>query len=203
MIQLILLRNSERGLSAVETLAAMMIATVIGSSMFSVLSTGTRVFSQQSVASGLQTDLVGAQSLFLDEAMIAGFSPDGLASSLGTFQAVTSGTASDRVQFIADVNSDGTSDLVTYEVSSGSLRRTVQRRVVGAWESATAEMLANNVQSFALTFLDANRSTLTASQVLSGGTSTARFVRISLAQESSAKGADVSRSLLGEVAFRN
>lgn len=196
-------RSSERGLTAIETLAAMMIATMVGSTMFSVLSAGTRVFSQQSLTSGLQTDLVGAQTILLDEAMIAGFSPDGVASSLGTFQAATTGTTSDRVQFIADMDSNGISDLLTYEVSSGSLQRKVQPRSGSAWSTGTTETLASNVKSFTLTFLDANRAPVSASTVLSNGTSTARYLRVSLGQQALAKGGDVSRSLLGEVAFRN
>lgn len=205
MSEFIVSRRSNRGMSAVETLAAMLISTVLGGTMFSILSAGTRVFSQQSLASGMQTDLAGAQTIFLDELMIAGFSPDGVASSLGTFQAVTTGTTSDRVQFIADVDSDlyGTSDLVTYEISNGSLLRKVQPRVGGAWSTGTTEVLATNVQSFTLTFRAADRTPLNAAQVLSGGTSTARYLQVALAQQASAKGADVSRSLLGEVAFRN
>lgn len=195
--------SSQRGLSTIETLVGVVILGVLSGAGFSVMKSGTVAFSRESRIAGMQTDLAAAETVFLDEAMIAGFSPDGVAGALGTFQAVTAGTSSDRLQFVADVDSNGISDLVTYDLANGAFRRTVQARANGAWAAGSTETLATNVQSLSLTFLDANRAPLTGAQVVAGGTALARYVRISLAASGSSRAGAVSKTLLGEVAFRD
>lgn len=100
-------------------------------------------------------------------------------------------------------SADGVSDLVTYDLSRGALRRTVQARASGAWAASRTDTLATNLPSLSFTFLDAGRAPLTASQVLAGGTTVARYVRISVGTSGSLKAGVVSKTLLGEVAFRN
>lgn len=197
-------RTPRRGTTLIEVLVVTAIFAIVSGTAFALFAGGTRVFSRETVATGLQSDLAGAVNVLLDDASIAGnrYTPteDGALQALGTFQSVATGTSSDSVSFIGDVDSNGVSDLITYQVTGGSLMRRVQARSGSAWGSETAVTLAAGVQSFTLSFLDANRSSLTSAQVLGGG---AKYVRVTLTVLAPSKAGAVSKILFGETAVRN
>lgn len=178
--------------------------TIIGALTSSMVTANLHSFSRETSVSGLQRDLASAHDVLLDETMMAGYSPDGLAGTFGTFTAVTTGTTSDEVQFIADIDSDGDSERILYQTNAdGELLRAVSEWNGSSWDSPVSAVLAADVEAFTLTFLDENRATLTASQVTSGGTGVARFLRISMSAETEIHQETNTRALTGEVSFRN
>lgn len=193
-----------RGSSAVEVLIVTVLLTIIGALTSSMVAANLHSFSRETSVSGLQRDLASAHEVLLDEAMMAGYSPDGLAVSFGTFMSVTTGTNSDEVQFIADIDSDGDSERILYETNAdGELLRAVSEWSGSSWDTPVPAVLATDLQAFTLTFLDENRSTLTAAQVTSGGTGVARHVRISMSSQTEIHQETNIRTLTGEVSFRN
>jgi hypothetical protein len=186
-----------------ELVGSVFVLGVVGHATCTLIANGSKTFSREALAARLQTDLASAQSVFQEDLQTAGYSPDGMAQSLGTFQAAKSGTFADRVEFIADVDSDGVSDLVTYELIDGSLRRGISPWEDDGWQLQTPEVLATGVQSFRLTFLDANRTALTASQVLAGGTEVVHALQLSMTVSGTSKSGAVAKTLFGEISFRN
>jgi hypothetical protein len=155
------------------------------------------LLSEEEITDGL----FGAHDVFLDDVMLAGYSPDGLARDLGAFPSFAPGDSGDRVQFIADLDSDGTSDLVTYEVRGGSLVRTVESRNGDRWEKISSDTLADGVVGFHLRFLGADGTELPADAVAARA-SAARAVRLSLELAGMALDDPVER-LTGEMPLRN
>jgi hypothetical protein len=186
-----------------ELVGSVFVLGVVGHATCTLIANGSKTFSREALAARLQTDLASAQSIFQEDMQTAGYSPDGMAQSLGTFQEVKSGTFADRVEFIADVDSDGVSDLVTYELVEGSLQRGIYPWDDDGWQLQPAEVLATGVQSFRLTFLDGSRNALTASQVLAGGTDVVRGLQLSMTVSGTSKSGAVAKTLFGEVSFRN
>ncbi len=193
----------QRGFSLVEAMMTLLIFSVLGQVALTLVVSGVRIWSREVAAVDLQNDLTGAKSIVLDELITAGFSPDGTASGKTAFRAVTAGTASDRVQFVADVDSDGVSELVTYAIADGRLERSRQRWNGSGWEVPTTDVVGWNVQSFTVTFFDAAGSTLPAAEVVSGGTSSARTVNVSLVAGRPVRGEVIARAFLGSGTFRN
>lgn len=180
--------------------------TIIGAIAFLMMSSGSRVFSREAKSVGYLSDLAGAQTTFLDEVMMAGFSPDGRATAQTAFTAVSTGTTADRVQFIADIDSDGVSDRVTYEVTGSDLRRTVETWDGSAWGAPVTQALLQTVRNFDVTFYDANRAAISDSTVESQGTAAARYVHLYLVVGTASSlpiDRQVVKSLIGQVALRN
>lgn len=195
--------GAERGLSSIEAMIVLIIFGIVSTASFALFGSGIRVFARESVVTGLQNDVVAAQNAFLDEMLIAGFSPDGVATNATALPEVSTSGSLDSVQFIADIDSNAVSDRVTYAVSDGNLRRTIEPRVAGEWGPPVVDTLLTGVDQFQLTFLDKNRASLTDAQVEAGGVSTARFVRVTLSSTGTARAQTLARTLLGEVSFRN
>jgi type II secretory pathway component PulJ len=123
--------HSQRGFSMVENLVMTVLFAMISTALFSVFAAGTRNFSYGTKTVSLQTDLVGALNIFLDDVALTGFSgytatsynpsgmtlgtnPDGTTSldviTPGTALAVTlnggtNGDPPDSIQFLGDIAS--------------------------------------------------------------------------------------------------
>ncbi|MGH7820741.1 MAG: hypothetical protein ACREQ9_13310, partial [Candidatus Binatia bacterium] len=103
------------------------IAVLVGLAVLGHLSLGL-VGGDDDGLRDVQAQLIGAHTTVLDDVMVAGYSPDGVARDLGVFQAATAGNGTDRVQFIADIDSDGRSERIAYEVRDGILLRVIEGR---------------------------------------------------------------------------
>lgn len=107
-----------------------------------------------------------ARDVLLDDAFLAGSSRDGVASREGVFQELRSGTDADRISFVADVNRDGVSDLVGYELVEGDLVRSMRPQRDAAWGPAARAILAHEVRSLQIRLFDGQRKELPAEAVI-------------------------------------
>ena len=199
---------SESGFTLVESLVVLVILRGVLAIATSILASGTVTFSRATTLVELREDLAGAKNVVLDDLSIAGYRPDDLVaagpfvpSPVDSFQAVGLGTNLDSVAFWGDVDSNGTTDRVCYDVVAGVLRRSIQAKA-DACGTVPWDTLATEVQALDLTFLPADRTAaaLTQAQVLAGE---ARYVQVEITIELPAKGGAVTKALRGETAIRN
>ncbi|MGH7822135.1 MAG: hypothetical protein ACREQ9_20420 [Candidatus Binatia bacterium] len=97
------------------------------------------------------------------------------------YQAVDSGADYDRIEFVTDVDTDGVSDRVAYEVKDGTLVRTVRSPAEGEWSESYTNEIVHDVSMFRITFLDESRSPVSPDAVLSTQGAAAKWAHVSLA----------------------
>ncbi|MGH7819400.1 MAG: hypothetical protein ACREQ9_06490 [Candidatus Binatia bacterium] len=119
-------------------------------------------FSPYRAEDSLRAELADAHAVILNDIRRAGDSRDAVAAVLGAFPEVRTGTSSDRVRFVSDVDSDGDSELITYELSRGYVLRTVQHRRPGGWSVEMPVAVLARVRAFTVRFLDQRRTPLSA-----------------------------------------
>jgi prepilin-type N-terminal cleavage/methylation domain-containing protein len=194
------------GFTLIELLAALIVMGVVFATATRLMMASTLHYARENTTVRVEADLAAAKNIFDDDMSIAGYT----ATPSTTFESVTTQTSSDAVTFLGDVDSSGGSfpDRICYQLSGGSL----QRKVVLGGASAPAacgtggfEMLVDDVSGFTLTFLDATRTIIPASNVagILDGTANARYVDLQLTINRSVGSVTISKTVTGEVALRN
>lgn len=88
-----------------------------------------------------------------------------------------------RIQFVADVDSDGTTEQVTYALNSGMITREQRRWTGSAWDTGTGALpLASRITSLSFAYYDASNNVIALSgdppAVSSGGLASIRRIRV-------------------------
>ena len=197
--------RSTHGFTLVELLAVVLISVIVFATATRLMMASTRAFTRETANVRIAQDLAAAKNIFLDDMSIAGYAGNGakLAAN-AVFASVTTQTTSDAVTFEGDVNSDGVTERMCYEVSGGSLVRKVV--ATGAACGTTGfETLVDNVNTFTLTFLDANRAVIPSASAgnIVNGTTIPHYVRLNLTLGPASAGITASKTIQGEVALRN
>jgi prepilin-type N-terminal cleavage/methylation domain-containing protein len=192
----------EDGFTLIELLCAITILGVVLGLTASLFAATTRVFARETLAVELQGDLAGAKNVLLEDLSIAGYSPNPgslVDDPSDIFTSVTIDGNADAVAFLGDIDSDGATEVICYRRSGAFLERVIQDPGTASnWTNAAR--LADDVESFDLTFLRADRSLITDPASIEGGE--ARVVRVELAL-GAVRGTKISRTIVGEVAIRN
>jgi prepilin-type N-terminal cleavage/methylation domain-containing protein len=194
------------GFTLIELLAVLIIIGVVFATATRLMMASTFNYAHESTTVQVEEDLAAAKNIFDDDISIAGYT----ATPSTTFESVITQTTSDAVTFRGDIDSSGGSfpDRICYQLSGGSL----QRKVVLGGASAPAacgtngfETLVDDVSAFTLTFLDATRTAIPASNAagILDGTGTPRYVDLQLTINRSLGSVTVSKTVNGEVALRN
>ena len=145
-----------RGASLVETLLASVLLVLVAVPIFAMLEGSSRVFARGDAAAGIHNDLRGTTDRLVRELRMAGYDPS--ATGCAAAFEVTGATT---VRFIADTDTDGTTDRIEYNYDAAA--RTVTRqfwRWVGPactdWSAGSGpQILARNVDSLTFTYFDA------------------------------------------------
>lgn len=206
-------RRGQAGFTLTEIITSLSIFAIVGAALVSMsVNTLSSVGYQNSLVD-TQMDIASAMALLRGDLVAAGYVPDGLTQAI--FQQVTTGTVSDSLTFVGDVNSDNVSERITYAVVSGQLMRTQDAWIGTAWAAGTAQPVASHVAAFTLqfyvscAFLPAPAPTpqptpqpptlQSAAAVMAGRTS---LVRITLTATTTYKGQTISKTLTSQVAER-
>ncbi len=200
----------QRGFTLPELMTSITVFGLVAAAVSSVVVGTLGSVSYQAHVMDAQLDVTSAMALFQDDLRAAGYEPDSINQPV--FQQVTTGTTSDSIQFVGDVNSDGVSERITYAVVNGNLMRTQDVWNGGnGWNTGTAQPVAANVTKFSLTFnyvdpCTAVISTQTATQVLNPmplcSSQCTSFVSITLTGTGTYKGQTVVRTLTSDVTER-
>jgi prepilin-type N-terminal cleavage/methylation domain-containing protein len=193
------------GFTLVELLAVIAISVVVFATSTRLMMASARVFTRETANVRLAQDLAAAKNIFLDDMSIAGYAGNGakLAAN-AVFVSVTTQTTSDAVTFEGDVNSDGATERMCYQISGGNLVRKVVATGT-ACGTTGFETLVDNVNAFTLTFLDATRALIpgaSAGSIVSGAI-VPRYVRLTLTLNPGTAGITAAKTIQGEVALRN
>jgi type II secretory pathway component PulJ len=205
--------RTTRGFTFAEVMTSLTTLAVVGAAIVSVTVNTFSTVGYQTRMLDTQLDVASAMALLRNDLLAAGYVVDGMNEDV--FQQVTTGTTSDNITLVGDVNSDGISERVTYAVADGQLQRTQDTWDGGGWTVGTALPVANNVTVFTLQFYrscafvsapaptpqptPAPPTLQTAAEVTAGRTS---LVKITLTATATYKGKTVSKTLTSEVAER-
>lgn len=141
--------NREWGISLVELLVALSIGMVILAAVTATFITQSKVFDAQEQINQMQQNARGALDIIAREVKMAGYNP-----TQASFSGIT--YSASQLKILADISgpaplyqSDGDTDEpnenITYSFDSTNLR--ILRN---------SQLLADNIQSFTFTYLDAN-----------------------------------------------
>ena len=189
----------------IELLVVLVIFTVVCATATRLMMASTVVFTRESANLRIAQDLAAAKNIFLDDMSIAGY----LATPSTTFESVTTGTNSDAVTFLGDIDSSGgLPDRICYRLSGSSLQRQVVlggASAPGACGNGSYETLVDNVTRFSVTFLDTTRAAISSANVANilNGTANERYVQLTLTINSQTNGITAPKTIQGEVALRN
>jgi prepilin-type N-terminal cleavage/methylation domain-containing protein len=210
-------RRKEGGFTLAELMVGIGVFAVVAGAITSVAISTLNSAGYQARISDAQLDVASAMALAQDDLRAIGYVTDNaLTTGQAVVQQLTSGTAADSITFVADVNSDGVSERITYTVSSTSpcpatsspcLMRTqdVWSGTTQAWTAGTPQIVAANVTRFTLVFSVIDPYTAVISQqsaqnLLSSQSTT--FVTVTLSGTATYKGNTVTRTLASDVAVR-
>ena len=198
-------RLDQRGSTFAELLTALVVFSVVGAAILSVVVTTLTAVGAQARYMDAQLDVASAMALLQDDLRAAGYVMDNMAQP--TFQQLTSGSTADSVTFVGDVNSDDVSERITYAAVNGQLMRTQDVwDGVGAWTLGTPQPVATNVTVFTLRFYRVDPcgtgaiSLQTGTDVTTNGRTT--FGSVTLTGTGTYKGRTVTRTLSSDVAAR-
>ncbi len=197
-------KRDQRGFTLGELMATIILFSVAGAAITSILVGTLRSVGYQTRTADVQLDAALALALIQDDLRAAGYVTDGMSEHI--FQQLTTGTTADSIQFVGDVNADDVSERITYAVGGGYLMRT-QDTWSGAsgWVLGTAQPVAANVTDFNLQFFlvdpcTAAISQQTAAEVLASGQAT--FIAVTLTATGTYQRQTMTRTLSGGVAAR-
>jgi Tfp pilus assembly protein PilW len=210
-------RRQDGGFTLADLIVAMSVFTLVAGAMTSLTITTLDSAGYQARISDAQLDVASAMALVQDDLRLIGYvTDDALLAPQAVFQQLISGTQSDSITFVADVNSDDVSERITYAVSSESpcpaasspcLLRTqdVWSSAGRAWAAGSPQIVAVNLKVFTLVFsvidpYTAVISQQTAEQLLAQQRTT--FVTVTLSGTGTYKGNTVTRTLTSDVAMR-
>jgi prepilin-type N-terminal cleavage/methylation domain-containing protein len=205
------------GFTLPELMVGMSVFALVAGAIASVSVTTLSSAGYQARISDAQLDVASAMALVQDDLRAIGYVTDDWAlTGEGIVQQLTSGTSADSITFVADVNSDGVSERITYAVSSASpcpaasapcLMRTqdVWSSDNQLWTAESPQIVAAHTTAFTLVFsivdpYTAVISRQTAAQLLAQQTTT--FVTVTLSGTGTYKGTTVTRTLSSDVAVR-
>ncbi len=199
-------RLGQRGSTFAELLTALVMFSVVGAAIVSVVVSTLTAVGAQARYMDAQLDVASAMALLQDDLRAAGYVTDNMPQNI--FQSLNSGTTADSVTFVGDVNSDSISERITYSVDLGG-RLTRTQDVwdgVSAWIAGTPHPVAANVTAFTLKFyrvdpcVGGTISLQTSTDVTFNGRTT--FVSVMLTGTGTYKGRTVTRTLTSDVAAR-
>jgi len=219
----------QAGFTLSEVVSGLLVFSVVGAAITSVVVGTFTSTGFQSRAADTQLDVTTGMALLQDDLRAAGYYPLGDPLNnlpLPMLQQAVSGTTSDSIQFIGDVNGDNLYERITYAVvasgssnscpaaSSPCLMRTQDQWTGAAWTLGTAQPVAGNVTTFTLKFYCVNpcnpgpaapavAPTLeTAAQVLTAPQRKVTFITVTLSGTGTYKGKTANRTLTSDVAVR-
>jgi type II secretory pathway component PulJ len=199
--------RDRRGFGFADVMTSIAVFAVVGAAIMSVVIGTLSSFGYQARMMDAQLDVATAMALLQDDLRAAGYFTDNMNQAV--FQQLTTGTTSDSITFVGDVNSDGTSERIRYAVDTNkNLNRTQDTwdSVNLTWVAGTAQPVAANITTFTLKFklvdpCSAVISQQTATQVLTPPQNTT-FITITLSGTGSYKGQTLTRTLYSDVTER-
>jgi type II secretory pathway component PulJ len=221
----------QAGFTLSQVVSGLLVFSVVGAAITSVLVGTFRSTGFQSRVADAQLDVTTGMALLQDDLRAAGYDPLGnpatnLPGGL-MLQQVVSGTTSDSIQFIGDVDGDNLYESLTYAVvssgagntcpaaSSPCLMRTEDQWNGAAWTLGTAQPVAGNVTTFTLQFYCVNPcnpgpaatpavapALETAAQVLAAPQRKVTFITVTLSGTGTYRGKTANRTLTSDVALR-
>jgi len=192
----------QRGFTLSEVMAGIGVLSLVGTALTSVLIGTINSFGYQSRMLDAQTDVASAMALVQDDLRAAGYVVDTMNQAI--FQQVTSGTSSDSIEFVGDVNADDVSERITYNVSGGKLMRTQDTWNGTGWTSGTAQPVAANITIFTLKFYIVSCAGTISQQAASDvtGSNQTSIISITLSGTGTYKGQTITKTLTSDVAER-
>jgi prepilin-type N-terminal cleavage/methylation domain-containing protein len=205
------------GFTLPELMVSMSVFALVAGAIASVSVTTLSSAGYQARISDAQLDVASAMALVQDDLRTIGYVMDDWPLTGEHFvQQLTSGTSADSITFVADVNSDGVSERITYAVSRTSpcpaasapcLMRTqdVWNSADQLWTTESPQIVAAHITEFTLVFSKIDPYTAvisrqTAAELLAQQTTT--FVTVTLSGTGTYKGTTVTRTLTSDVAVR-
>jgi Tfp pilus assembly protein PilW len=209
--------RKDGGFTLADLIVAMGVFSLVAGAITSLTITSLDSAGYQARITDAQLDVASAMALVQDDLRLVGYvTDDALVAPQAVFQQLTSGTLTDAITFVADVNSDDVSERITYAVSSASpcpaasspcLLRTqdVWSSADQVWTAGKPQIVTVNLKAFTLVFsvidpYTAVVSQQTAEQLLAQQRTT--FVTVTLSGTGTYKGNTVTRTLTSDVAMR-
>lgn len=210
-------RRKDGGFTLAELMVGMGVFALVASAITSLAVTTLNSAGYQARVSDAQLDVASAMALVQDDLRAIDYVMDDWSlTGQAVVQQLTSGTSADSITFVADVNSDGVSERITYAVtttspcpaaSSPCLMRTqdVWSSANQVWTAGSPQIVAANITAFTLVFsvidpYTAVISQQSAEQLLLEQRTT--FVTVTLSGTGTYKGKTVTRTLTSDVAVR-
>jgi type II secretory pathway component PulJ len=197
--------RNQRGTTVSEALVGILLFSLVGAAITAVVVGTFNSIGYQSRMVDAQLDVASAMALLQDDLRTAGYVPDNMNEPI--FQQLVTGTQTDSIRFVGDVNSDNVSERITYAVVDGTLLRTQETwNGIDGWMSGTPQPVVVGVTAFRLNFYRVDPCTAliteqTAAQVLGTGTTT--YISTALTGTGTYKGSlVVTRTLRSDVAAR-
>lgn len=136
------------------------------------------------------------------ELRTCGYDPEDVISGLSPTTALRAGDVT-SVTFVADVDTDGTTDQVTYSLSGFNLRRDVSSWNGTTFPTPSGGVVGEGVSAFAMTFFDRNDAALSL-PLTSSDLDDVRRISIGLTTSHRTRGADQqNHDLTVDVRLRN
>jgi len=143
------------GFTLIELMVSITISLVVLAAVAGTFTVQTRQNSAEEQLAQMQQNVRGALDLMIREIEMAGYKPAG-----AVFDGIVTSTATTlRIKLDLDssgVTTDGETDDISYTFSSGVLTRTLTN-------TGSSAILADNLQLFSFTYLDANGASTTTS----------------------------------------
>ena len=146
-------RRGGRGVSVIEMLLATMMLVLVVVPILSMHEGSTRIFARGDAAAGMHQDLRRTIGQMVRELRMAGYDPS-VTASPAAFEVATAAT----VRFIADADTDGTTERIEYAYDAAA--RTVTRQFWvwdgAAWGPGSGPlMVAREVDGLTFAYFDA------------------------------------------------
>jgi len=147
-------QNKEQGFTLIELLIAMALALIVITSLSSAFISQRKTYAVQEQITAMVQDARAALDMISREVKMAGYDPTG-AGIVGIPY------STDQLEIRADLNGDGdtlvgSNEIITYTEDSGNKQID---RATGS--SGSAQPFAENIQSFAFEYYDADQATTT------------------------------------------
>ena len=147
--------HGARGISVIEVLLASLMLVLVVVPILSMHESSTRIFARGDAAAGMHQDLRRVMGQMVRELRMAGYDPSATGSP-AAFEVATANT----VRFIADADTDGTTERIEYTYDAAA--RTVTRQfwvwneAAATWGSGSGTLvMAREVNALTFTYFDA------------------------------------------------
>ena len=111
-------RRKDGGFTLAELMVGMGVFALVAGAITSLAVTTLNSAGYQARVSDAQLDVASAMALVQDDLRAIGYTPDIAVGTVAVLQQLTSGTSTDSITFVADVNADDVSERISYDITT-------------------------------------------------------------------------------------